>query len=91
MVVPEYGGAAMLVLSRKKQQSVMVGGCNGFERMLKVTVIEIRGSTVRLGFDASAELPVHRTEVWERISAQSRRPPLSRDREWPSELPLESD
>jgi len=62
----------MLVLSRKKQESVMVGGCNGFERMLKVTVIEIRGGKVRLGFDASADLPVHRTEVWERIAAESR-------------------
>ena len=41
----------MLVLSRKKLESVMVGGCSGFERMLKVTVIEIRGGSVRLGFD----------------------------------------
>jgi carbon storage regulator CsrA len=62
----------MLVLSRKKQQSVMVGGCSGFERMLKVTVIEICGSSVRLGFDASADLPVHREEVWKRISAESK-------------------
>ena len=61
----------MLVLSRKKQQSVMVGGCSGFERTLKVTVIEIRGGSVRLGFDASAEVPVHRAEVWERIVAES--------------------
>jgi carbon storage regulator len=71
MVVPEYGGSEMLVLSRKKLESVMVGGCSGFERMLKVTVIEIRGGSVRLGFDASAELPVHRAEVWERIRAES--------------------
>ncbi len=42
----------MLVLSRKQQQSVMVGGSNGFEHLLKVTVIEIRGGSVRLGFDA---------------------------------------
>lgn len=61
----------MLVLSRKKLESVMVGGCSGFERTLKVTVIEIRGGSVRLGFDASAELPVHRAEVWERIRAES--------------------
>ena len=64
----------MLVLSRKKQESVMVGGGSGFERLLRVTVIEIKGSSVRLGFDASADLPVHRTEVWERISAESQAP-----------------
>lgn len=61
----------MLVLSRKRQQSVMVGGSNGFEHLLKVTVLEIRGGIVRLGFEASAELPVHRAEVWERIRAES--------------------
>jgi carbon storage regulator CsrA len=49
----------------------MVGGSNGFEHLLKVTVLEIRGGIVRLGFEASAELPVHRAEVWERIRAES--------------------
>jgi carbon storage regulator len=58
----------MLVLSRKKKESVMVGGS---EQLLKVTVIDICGGRVRLGFDARADLPVHRTEVWERISAES--------------------
>ena len=60
----------MLVLSRKKQESVVVGGASGCEQLLKVTVVEIRGGSVRLGFDASADLPVHRTEVWERIVAE---------------------
>jgi carbon storage regulator len=64
----------MLVLSRKKQESVMVGGCSGFERLLKVTVLEIRAGSVRLGFDANADLPVHRAEVWERIFAESQTP-----------------
>jgi len=59
----------MLVLSRKNKESVVVGGSNGFERMLKVTVLEIRGSIVRLGFEADADVPVHRLEVWERIQA----------------------
>jgi len=39
----------MLVLSRKNQEAVMVGGSGGFERLLKVTVLEIKGGTVRLG------------------------------------------
>jgi carbon storage regulator len=59
----------MLVLSRKSQESVVVGGADRFERMLKVTVLGIKGGTVRLGFEAAAEVPVHRLEVWERIHA----------------------
>ena len=57
----------MLVLSRKSRQSVMVGGVGISERLLKVTVIEIRGGRVLLGFDANVDVPVHRAEVWERI------------------------
>jgi carbon storage regulator CsrA len=62
----------MLVLSRKSQESVVVGGANGFERLLKVTVLEIRAGTVRLGFQVDAEVPVHRLEVWERIRSGAR-------------------
>ena len=58
----------MLVLSRKCQE-VVVGGSDGFEPLLKVTVIEVNGGTVRLGFEAAANVPVHRLEVWERIRA----------------------
>ncbi len=57
----------MLVLSRKSLQSVVVGGSGGIAPMIKVTVLEIRGASVRLGFEAAAEVPVHRLEVWERI------------------------
>jgi carbon storage regulator len=57
----------MLVLTRKPQESVVVGGSDRFERVLKVTVLEICGGKVRLGFEADADIPVHRAEVWERI------------------------
>ena len=59
----------MLVLSRKSQESVVVGGSGGFEQVLKVTVLEIGNGKVRLGFEAPADVPVHRSEVWERIRA----------------------
>ena len=59
----------MLVLSRKNQEAVAVGGVAGFERLLKVTVLEIDGGRVRLGFEIDREVPVHRWEVWERIHA----------------------
>ena len=59
----------MLVLSRKNRESVVVGGADGIHRLLKVTVLEIRGANVKLGFEADPDVPVHRSEVWERIGA----------------------
>ena len=65
----ENGGSIMLVLSRKIQESIVVGGCDGFERLLKIVVLEIVGGRVRLGFEADKDVAVHRGEVWERILA----------------------
>jgi carbon storage regulator CsrA len=65
----DKGGSPMLVLSRKLQESVVVGKGDVFEPLLKVTVLEIRGGRVRLGFEVDAAFPVHRLEVWERIRA----------------------
>jgi carbon storage regulator CsrA len=62
----------MLVLTRKSQEAVVVGGFNGVERMLKVIVLEVRGGKVKLGFEIDAAVPVHRSEVWERIRAEHR-------------------
>ncbi len=62
----------MLVLSRKIQESVVVGGSDCFQRILKVKVLEIRGEKVKLGFDVDPDVPVHRLEVWERIFGDGR-------------------
>jgi carbon storage regulator CsrA len=62
----------MLVLSRKSNESVVVAAANGLEALLKVTVLEIRGMSVRLGFEADSGVPVHRSEVWERIRGGDR-------------------
>jgi len=63
----------MLVLSRKCQETVVVGGVEGFEHLLKVTVLEVRGGNVKLGFEVDASVPVHRWEVWERLG-EARQP-----------------
>ena len=62
----------MLVLSRKSQESVVVGGSDRFQRKLTVKVLEIKGEKVKLGFDVDPAVPVHRLEVYERIMASSR-------------------
>ena len=65
------GGYAMLVLSRKKDEAGVIGGSEDIERMIKVTVVEIRNGRVRLGFEADAHVPVNRLEVWERIRGET--------------------
>jgi carbon storage regulator len=59
----------MLVLSRRNQESVVVGGSSRVEPLLKVTVLQINGASVLLGFEAERAVAVHRWEVWERIRA----------------------
>jgi len=56
-------------------EAVVVGGVEGFELLLKVTVLEINGGRVRLGFEIDKGIPVHRLEVWEQILARG--PPNS--------------
>ena len=60
----------MLVLSRKPKESVVVASADGQSCLVKVTIMEIRGDRVRLGFEAKLEVPVHRWEVWERMAEQ---------------------
>jgi len=57
----------MLVLTRKNMESVVVGGSGHFERVLRVTVLEIKNGSVRLGFEANSSVRIHRSEVSERI------------------------
>jgi carbon storage regulator len=58
----------MLVLSRKSREAVVVGGSDGFPGLMRVTVLGIKGANVRLGFEVDPDIPVHRSEVWERIN-----------------------
>ncbi|MBM4021838.1 MAG: carbon storage regulator [Planctomycetes bacterium] len=57
----------MLVLTRKNRESVVIGRPGELEIALEITVLEIEGGRVRLGFEADNKLPIHRREVWDRI------------------------
>ena len=83
--VTRNGRVAMLVLSRKNQESVVVGGADGFHRLLRVTVLEISRGRVRLGFEVDREVPVHRSEVWERINGRGQAESLTRGPAPPAE------
>jgi carbon storage regulator len=56
----------MLVLSRKKNESIIIND------NITVTVIEIRGDKVRLGIEAPKDVTVHRREVYEAIQNQAK-------------------
>ena len=51
----------MLVLSRKQDETIMIGDS------IKVTVVDMRGDKVRLGIECAKEIPVHRKEVYDAI------------------------
>jgi carbon storage regulator len=62
----------MLVLSRKCQEAVVVGGAGNGAPLLTVTVLEIVGTQVKLGFQADATVLIHRWELWQRIHTNGR-------------------
>ncbi len=55
----------MLVLTRKANQSIMIG--DGIE----VSVLSVMGEKVRLGIQAPRDVPVFRKEVFIEIQAQN--------------------
>src|SRR5689334_3355806 len=56
----------MLVLSRQKDETIMIGDD------IEITVVDIRGDKVRLGITAPPHIPVHRKEVYEAIQRENR-------------------
>jgi carbon storage regulator len=54
----------MLVLSRQKDESIIIGDD------IKITIVDVRGDKVRLGIDAPREISVHRIEVYEAIQRE---------------------
>lgn len=67
-VVGDFGKEPlMFVMNRKRFESFVVGGENPFERMLKVTVIEVEDGMVKLGIEVSDDMPVHALELLQRI------------------------
>src|SRR5438874_454588 len=56
----KHGGIAMLVLSRKREEAVVVGVAGDGAPLLTVTVLEVVGTQVKLGFQADATVLIHR-------------------------------
>jgi carbon storage regulator len=54
----------MLVLSRKKNESIVINND------ITIVVVEIRGDKIRLGIEAPKDVPVHRREVYDAIKSR---------------------
>lgn len=55
----------MLVLTRKKGQSIMVGDD------IEISVVDVGGDAVRIGIRAPREVSIHRREVYEAIREEN--------------------
>jgi carbon storage regulator len=56
----------MLILTRKRDQSIMIGND------IEIKVVEVRGEQVKLGVTAPRQVAVHRKEVYEAIQEENR-------------------
>ncbi len=54
----------MLVLSRQKDESIIIGDD------IEITIVDVRGDKVRLGINAPREISVHRKEIYEAIQRE---------------------
>jgi carbon storage regulator len=54
----------MLVLSRKRDESIVIGDD------ITIVVVDIRGDKVRLGIEAPKDISVHRREIFDIIKAE---------------------
>ena len=54
----------MLVLSRQRDESIMIGD------EVEITIVDVRGDKVRLGINAPRSISVHRKEIYEAIQRE---------------------
>jgi carbon storage regulator len=56
----------MLILTRTKNESIMIGD------NIRIEIMDIKGGSIRIGVTAPVEIPVHRLEVYEAIKKEKK-------------------
>ena len=78
----------MLVLSRQRDESIMIGDD------VEIIIVDVRGDKVRLGITAPKSIPVHRREIYDAIQREKNEKKEAqepKDKKSKSEPPKESD
>ncbi len=77
----------MLVLSRQRDESIMIGDD------VEIIIVDVRGDKVRLGITAPKDIPVHRREIYDAIQrekSEKKEPQKQQEAEPKEESPKES-
>jgi len=72
----------MLVLSRQKDESIIIGDD------VEIIIVDVRGDKVRLGITAPKEVSVHRREVYDAIQREKNAKDSGEDTENQAETPI---
>ena len=65
-------GYPQLVLTRRLDQTIVIGDPASSEPPIEISVMEVRGDQVRLGVKAPRDVSVHRREIWDEIKRENR-------------------
>jgi carbon storage regulator len=74
----------MLIITRRPGEKIMVGDD------VVVEVIEVSGSSVRIGIAAPKSIPVYREEIWAAVQAENRAAAASDVTDLPDDVPAPS-
>ncbi len=77
----ERSAVGVLVLSRQRDESIMIGDD------VEIIIVDVRGDKVRLGITAPKEIPVHRREIYDAIQREKNQKKESQEQQQAEEKP----
>ena len=75
----------MLVLSRQRDETIMIGDD------VEITIVDIRGDKVRLGITAPRHIQVHRKEVYDAIRRENEKAAKLKPKDLPDDVSVDDE